>query len=121
MQKAHLLKDALELVKVKQSDGTSRYTIKPLDAELSFDKGFYVFIRAIQLLTQHNKDTILVRTGREAAAGEAASAAATGSHDGERRQVEPSKPGRPTPRMLLLPCPAGRPGRSLGLRQDCLQ
>ncbi len=56
-----LLKDQLELVKVRQPDGPSRYTIKPLESEFSFDKGFFMFVRAIQLLTQHNKDTILVR------------------------------------------------------------
>lgn len=56
-----LLKDQLELVKVRQPDGTTRYTIKPLESEFSFDKGFFMFVRAIQLLMQHNKDTILVR------------------------------------------------------------
>eukprot|EP00887_Chlorella_sp_A99_P001868 scaffold19.g1868.t1 len=55
-----LLRDQLEVVKVKQPDGSTRYSIKPLETELSFDKGFYVFIRALQLLTQHNKDTIVV-------------------------------------------------------------
>ncbi len=30
------------MVKVKGESGKTRYTIKPLDAELSFDKGFYV-------------------------------------------------------------------------------
>ena len=56
-----LLKDQLELVKVRQADGSTRYSIKPLEAEFSFDKGFFMFVRAIQLLMQHNKDTILVR------------------------------------------------------------
>lgn len=56
-----LLKDQLELVKVRQPDGATRYTIKPLESEFSFDKGFFMFVRAIQLLMQHNKDTILVR------------------------------------------------------------
>lgn len=56
-----LLKDQLEVVRLKQPDGSSRFSIKPLDCEFSFDKGFFMFIRAIQLLTQHNKDTILVR------------------------------------------------------------
>ena len=48
---------------MKQADGPARYSIRPLDCELTFDKGFYVFIRAIQLLTQHNKDTIVVCAG----------------------------------------------------------
>ena len=65
---AALLKDQLELVRVKQPDGPARYSIRPLEAEFSFDKGFFMFVRAIQLLTQHNKDTILVRAGRAAAA-----------------------------------------------------
>ncbi len=56
-----LLKDQLELVRIKQPDGPARYSIKPLECEFSFDKGFFMFIRAIQLLTQHNKDTTLVR------------------------------------------------------------
>ena len=56
----HLLKDQLELVKVRSSTGATRYTIKPLDAELTFDKGLFVFVRAVQLLTSHNKDTIVV-------------------------------------------------------------
>jgi hypothetical protein len=61
LQKQTLLKDQLEVVRLKQPDGTTRYSIKPLETEFSFDKGFFMFIRAIQLLTQHNKDTILVR------------------------------------------------------------
>lgn len=59
-----LLKDQLEVVRLKQPDGTTRFSIKPLDCEFSFDKGFFMFIRAIQLLTQHNKDTTLVRRRR---------------------------------------------------------
>ncbi|KAK9845894.1 hypothetical protein WJX81_005399 [Elliptochloris bilobata] len=54
-----LLKDALEIVEVK-SDGHTRYTIKPLEDQLPFDKGFYVFIRALQALTVHNKGVVLV-------------------------------------------------------------
>ena len=59
-----LLKDQLELVRQKQPDGSTRYSIKPLETEFSFDKGFFMFIRAIQLLTQHNKNTIVVRRSR---------------------------------------------------------
>lgn len=40
-----LLKDKLELVKFKY-DGKTRYTIKPLEFELGFDKGFFVSVRA---------------------------------------------------------------------------
>ena len=55
-----LLRDVLELVKSHGSNGKSRYSIKPLEEKLSFDKGFYVFIRAIQLLVSRNKGVVLV-------------------------------------------------------------
>lgn len=48
-------------MKVKTPEGGTRYALKPLAAELSFDKGLFVFVRAVQLLTHHNKDIILVR------------------------------------------------------------
>lgn len=57
----HLLKDQLEVVKVKTPEGGTRYTIKPLATELTFDKGLFVFVRAVQLLTHQNKDIIVVR------------------------------------------------------------
>ena len=56
-----LLRDVLELVKAHGSNGKTRYSIKPLEEKLSFDKGFYVFIRAIQLLVNRNKGVVLVR------------------------------------------------------------
>ena len=87
------------MVKYKTEAGALRYTIRPLDVELSFDKaccpgsalsspsfvdapkqlpalrsarlksedhlptvqGFYMFVRAVQLLTQRNDGTIVVR------------------------------------------------------------
>ncbi|PSC70801.1 DNA topoisomerase I [Micractinium conductrix] len=67
-----LLKDQLELHRVKQPDGSSRYSIKPLETEFSFDKGFFMFIRAIQLLTQHNKDTIVVGLAGPSGSGKTA-------------------------------------------------
>ena len=54
------MRDALEVVKASGSNGRSRYTIKPLEEKLSFDKGFYVFIRAVQLLVNKNKGVVLV-------------------------------------------------------------
>jgi hypothetical protein len=60
LQSQTLLKDQLELVRLKQADGSTRFSIKPIEAEFSFDKGFFIFIRAIQSLTQHNKDITLV-------------------------------------------------------------
>ncbi|KAK9815690.1 hypothetical protein WJX72_008170 [[Myrmecia] bisecta] len=59
MKKKGLLKDQLELVKVG-GNGKSRYTIKPLEGQLAFDKGFYVFIRAVQSLTAHNKGVVVI-------------------------------------------------------------
>ena len=43
----------LELVSTRQG----RVTIRPLAEQLSFDKGFFLFIRALQLLTQANANT----------------------------------------------------------------
>ena len=40
-----LLKNRLQLVKSKQREG--RYEITPIAENLSFDKGFFLFIRAI--------------------------------------------------------------------------
>lgn len=55
------MKDQLELIKVKTPEGGKRYGIKPLATELTFDKGLFVFVRAVQLLTEHNRDVIVVR------------------------------------------------------------
>lgn len=55
-----MLRDSLEVVKVKNNDGKNKYTIKSVEENLSFDKGFYVFIRAVQLLVSRNCGTILV-------------------------------------------------------------
>ena len=52
-----LLRDTLQVVKVK---GGERYTVKPVEEKLSFDKGFYVFIRAVQLLVSRNSGPVLV-------------------------------------------------------------
>lgn len=61
VQSQTLLKDQLELVRHKQPDGSTRHSLKPIETEFSFDKGFFMFIRSIQLLTEQNKDTIVVR------------------------------------------------------------
>ena len=52
-----MLRDTLQVVKVK---GGERYTVKPVEEKLSFDKGFYVFIRAVQLLVSRNSGPVLV-------------------------------------------------------------
>ncbi|KAA6424132.1 MAG: uridine-cytidine kinase C-like [Trebouxia sp. A1-2] len=59
LKKKGLLKDQLEIVKVK-SNGKIRYAIQPLEEQLSFDKGFYVFIRAVQYLASHNQGVVVV-------------------------------------------------------------
>lgn len=88
-------------------DGHPRFSIKPLEDQLPFDKvrsaaaaraqlvpaatgrppaeapaapqGFYVFIRALQLLTVHNKGVVLVRPR----------AAASPGYLGRRRRAPP--------------------------------
>jgi hypothetical protein len=42
-----------------------RYRITPLQRDLSFDKGFFVCLRALQLLTQHNQGCIIVGVAGE--------------------------------------------------------
>ena len=59
-----LLKDALELVKAQNGNGRTRYTIKPMEEKLSFDKGFYVFIRAVQMLVSNNKGVVVVNSSQ---------------------------------------------------------
>lgn len=56
-RKPGLLKDQVRLVKKKDSD---RYEIAPLQHPLSFEKGFFIVIRACQLLAQKNDGLILV-------------------------------------------------------------
>lgn len=53
-----LLKDQLELVKAPGAG--DRYTIKPLQSELPFDKALFVFVRAVQLLSSKNKGSTIV-------------------------------------------------------------
>eukprot|EP00775_Hariotina_reticulata_P011482 gene11482-11626_t len=67
-----LLKEKLELDKVKTKDGKTRVTLKPIDDELTFDKGFYVFIRALQLLRSHNDGVVLVGLGGASGSGKTA-------------------------------------------------
>jgi hypothetical protein len=77
-----LLKEQLELEKIKSKDGRVRFTLKPIEDQLTFDKvgahrsathtqsvptttfvaqGFYVFIRALQLLKSNNEGVVVVR------------------------------------------------------------
>lgn len=61
-----LLKDQVRLVKRKDSD---RYEIAPIHDLLSFEKGFFIFIRACQLLAQKNEGMILVGLAGPSGAG----------------------------------------------------
>lgn len=67
-----LLKEKLELEKVKKKDGRTRVTLKPIEDQLTFDKGFYVFIRALQLLRAHNQGVVLVGLGGASGSGKTA-------------------------------------------------
>lgn len=42
------------------ANGDVRYRIKQLPRSLGFDKGFYVCVRALQLLVQHNQGCVIV-------------------------------------------------------------
>lgn len=61
-----LLRDQVQLVKRKDSD---RYEIVPIEGRLSFEKGFFVVIRACQLLSQKNDGLILVGIAGPSGAG----------------------------------------------------
>ncbi|XP_057448002.1 inorganic pyrophosphatase TTM2 isoform X2 [Lotus japonicus] len=61
-----LLKDQVHLVKRKDSD---RYEIAPIQDQLSFEKGFFIVIRACQLLSQKNDGIILVGVAGPSGAG----------------------------------------------------
>ncbi|CAI9113408.1 OLC1v1014005C1 [Oldenlandia corymbosa var. corymbosa] len=61
-----LLRDQVQLVKRKDSD---RYEIAPIQDNLSFEKGFFIVIRACQLLAQHNDGIILVGVAGPSGAG----------------------------------------------------
>ncbi|XP_061340725.1 inorganic pyrophosphatase TTM2 [Gastrolobium bilobum] len=61
-----LLKDQVHLVKRKDSD---RYEIAPIQDQLSFEKGFFIVIRACQVLAQKNDGIILVGVAGPSGAG----------------------------------------------------
>ncbi|XP_071702175.1 inorganic pyrophosphatase TTM2-like isoform X2 [Rutidosis leptorrhynchoides] len=65
-RKQGLLKDQVRLVKRKDSD---RYEIARIQDNLSFEKGFFVVIRACQLLAQNNEGIILVGLAGPSGAG----------------------------------------------------
>lgn len=61
-----LLKDQVRLVKRRDCN---RYEIVPIQEPLSFEKGFFVVIRACQLLAQNNDGIILVGVAGPSGAG----------------------------------------------------
>ncbi|XP_027369005.1 inorganic pyrophosphatase TTM1-like [Abrus precatorius] len=61
-----LLRDQVQLVKRKDSD---RYEIVSIQDTLSFEKGFFIVIRACQLLAQKNDGIILVGVAGPSGAG----------------------------------------------------
>ncbi|KAL5987512.1 Inorganic pyrophosphatase ttm1 [Asimina triloba] len=61
-----LLRDQVQLIKRKDSD---RYEIAPIQESLSFEKGFFIVIRACQLLSQKNDGIILVGLAGPSGAG----------------------------------------------------
>ncbi|KAK4257291.1 hypothetical protein QN277_006897 [Acacia crassicarpa] len=61
-----LLRDQVQLVKRKDSD---RYEIVSIPDSLSFEKGFFIVIRACQLLAQKNDGLILVGVAGPSGAG----------------------------------------------------
>ncbi|KAJ0692710.1 putative uridine/cytidine kinase [Helianthus annuus] len=65
-RKQGLLKDQVRLVKRKDCD---RYEIARIQDNLSFEKGFFVVIRACQLLTQKNEGIVLVGLAGPSGAG----------------------------------------------------
>ncbi|GFQ01390.1 uridine-cytidine kinase c [Phtheirospermum japonicum] len=65
-RKPGLLKDQVQLVKRKDSN---RYEIAPISDNLSFEKGFFVVVRACQLLAQKNDGLILIGVAGPSGAG----------------------------------------------------
>ncbi|KVH96321.1 CYTH-like domain-containing protein [Cynara cardunculus var. scolymus] len=68
-RKQGLLKDQVRLVKRKDCD---RYEIAGIQDNLSFEKGFFVVIRACQMLAQKNEGIILVGLAGPSGAGKTA-------------------------------------------------
>ncbi|KAL7114765.1 hypothetical protein ACP275_04G142100 [Erythranthe tilingii] len=65
-RRSGLLRDQVQLVKRKDCD---RYEIARIQDPLSFEKGFFVFVRACQLLAQKNDGMILVGVAGPSGAG----------------------------------------------------
>eukprot|EP01132_Coremiostelium_polycephalum_P005899 gene5899-7347_t len=59
----------LEIQTIQKQGEENRYTIKPLNESLSFDKGFFLSVKAIQLLRKKNSKTIVVGVAGPSGAG----------------------------------------------------
>jgi hypothetical protein len=55
-----------------QAPPRARYTLRPIPEDLTFDKGFYVFIRALQLLRAHNDGVVIVGLAGPSGSGKTA-------------------------------------------------
>jgi len=71
-RKRRLLKDQLEVVPYTASDGAQRYTMRTIDDELPFDKGFYAFVRALQMLRARNRGVTMVGLAGPSGSGKSA-------------------------------------------------
>ncbi|KAK4350398.1 hypothetical protein RND71_029711 [Anisodus tanguticus] len=65
-RRSGLLRDQVQLVKRSNS---ARYEIVPIQDQLSFEKGFFIVIRACQLLVQKNDGIVLVGVAGPSGAG----------------------------------------------------
>ncbi|WCJ22049.1 Phosphoribulokinase / Uridine kinase family [Euphorbia peplus] len=65
-RRSGLLRDQVQAVKKKDSN---RYEIAPIEGTLSFEKGFFIVIRACQLLAQKNDGIVLVGVAGPSGAG----------------------------------------------------
>lgn len=63
---AGLLKNQVHLLKNRNSE---RYEIEPIQSHLSFDKGFFIFVRACQMLAQNNDGVVFVGIAGPSGAG----------------------------------------------------
>ena len=65
-----LLKHKLQMTEVRESGSDkARYQVEPVDEEISFDKGFFLFVRAVQLLLAHNDGVVIIGVAGPSGAG----------------------------------------------------
>jgi len=67
-----LLKDKLRVVKKIDETGRVKWELVPIRSQLSFDKGFFVVVRALQLLTAHIEGTVIVGLAGPSGSGKTA-------------------------------------------------